>query len=609
MGYLRSRRSPSMVALVALVMLASAPLALAGQLENGAGAGTLPNAHEFAHAPLKLLLGPDGQPIHGPTGTLSGNWSGYALAAGGYTSASFDWTVPTVTYVQYPSAPAFEDSSSWVGIGGIGFADLIQLGTEQYIDSGGNTVYRPWYELLPANETVLPAQYTVSPGDSMSASLSCTANCIPFSQNMLWHLSMTNATKGWTWDSQEQNIIITYASSLSTVEWIQEASSTNGTVDAIPNFGTTNFTNLLVNGVSPNISSASLIYVLQDKAGGFSAPCQAINGDRFITAWSFGGPVCPTVTATHDFNNDGTSDIIWTDSLGGGNVAIWGMNSMGVWNASTVGNIPMPWGIVGYGDFNGDGYADILWTDFMGDWVIFEMKGPLVVDTPMFHVNNPWYVNGIGDFNGDGMSDLLWNNDNNRYAIWEMNGAQVLEADYIDVSSAMNFIGTGDFNGDGKRDILWWTCDKRNSNGECQMSVYMSLMDGTKILSTSYMLTNFIGTPGWWPYIGDFNGDGKSDLLWSQPPYYAIWEMSGSQVSAALNFATVDIQWQPYGVGDFNGDGKSDILWGFTPESSGLTYPTAVALWELNGTTVLNSTLLISDLNGTWIPFLYYFDY
>jgi hypothetical protein len=40
-----------------------------------------------------------------------------------------------------------------------------------------------------------------------------------------------------------------------------------------------------------------------------------------------------------------------------------------------------------------------------------------------------------------------------------------------------------------------------------------------------------------------------------------------------------------------------------------LTYPTAVALWELNGTTVLNSTLLISDLNGTWIPFLYYFDY
>jgi hypothetical protein len=225
--------------LVAAVLLFALAPAQMASMEQDRLPGAL-GAPLFRHAPLRLLTTPGGVALRGPRNEFtSNNWSGYALTAGGYTSASFSWTVPTVSYVNYPSSPTFESSSSWVGIGGFASSDLIQLGTEQYVDENGNTIYRPWYELLPASETLLPPQYTISPGDAMSASLACTANCTAGNASMSWHLSMTNSTKSWTWTGD-----FTYKSGLSSVEWIQEA-PTYGSIVAIPNFGTVNFTNLL----------------------------------------------------------------------------------------------------------------------------------------------------------------------------------------------------------------------------------------------------------------------------------------------------------------------------------------------------------------------------
>ncbi|MGH3629118.1 MAG: G1 family glutamic endopeptidase, partial [Sciscionella sp.] len=94
----------------------------------------------------------------------SSNWSGYAQTNGGYTSASANWTVPTV-------APTSDNrySSTWVGIDGDGNSNLIQTGTEE--DSiNGQARYYAWWEILPASETRIGMQ--VSPGDSMSASVS-----------------------------------------------------------------------------------------------------------------------------------------------------------------------------------------------------------------------------------------------------------------------------------------------------------------------------------------------------------------------------------------------------------------------------------------------------
>ena len=61
--------------------------------------------------------------------------------------------------------------------------------------------------------------------------------------------------------------------------------------------------------------------------------------------------------------------------------------------------------------------------------------------------------------------------------------------------------------------------------------------------------------------IGDFLGDGKSDILWrnSSTGQVVIWR-GGSYASQELP-VTVSLDYEVAAVGDYNGDGRSDILW------------------------------------------------
>src|SRR5258708_19048992 len=94
----------------------------------------------------------------------------------------------------------------------------------------------------------------------------------------------------------------------------------------------------------------------------------------------------------------------------------------------------------------------------------------------------------------------------------------------------------------------------------------------------------------------DFNGDGKSDILWhnSATGSNSIWLMNGTTISGgATNLATVtDLNWRIAGSGDFDGDGKSDILWrhGATGE---------ISIWFMNGATILSAPVFgaVTDLN------------
>ena len=73
----------------------------------------------------------------------------------------------------------------------------------------------------------------------------------------------------------------------------------------------------------------------------------------------------------------------------------------------------------------------------------------------------------------------------------------------------------------------------------------------------------------------DFNGDGKSDILWRNANGAdALWQSNGSGGFNGVNLWSADASWQVAGVGDFNGDGKSDILWRNTGGAD--------ALWQSN---------------------------
>jgi hypothetical protein len=66
-------------------------------------------------------------------------------------------------------------------------------------------------------------------------------------------------------------------------------------------------------------------------------------------------------------------------------------------------------------------------------------------------------------------------------------------------------------------------------------------------------------------------------------------------LNAATSFvANVPGTWSIFGSGDYNGDGKSDIIW---RDGSG-----NVAIWEMNGTTVLNqATSFVGNVAGNWL--------
>jgi Ca2+-binding RTX toxin-like protein len=132
-------------------------------------------------------------------------------------------------------------------------------------------------------------------------------------------------------------------------------------------------------------------------------------------------------------------------------------------------------------------------------------------------------------------------------------------------------ISAADFNGDGKSDILW-----RNTNsGEA----YIYQMDGFAVPSEGSMRT--VSSDWQIAGTGDFNGDNKSDILWrntnSGEAY--IYQMDGLAVPSEGSVRTVSSDWQIAGTGDFNGDNKSDILWRNT--DSGEAY-----IYQMNGLAV-----------------------
>src|SRR5260370_273072 len=82
----------------------------------------------------------------------------------------------------------------------------------------------------------------------------------------------------------------------------------------------------------------------------------------------------------------------------------------------------------------------------------------------------------------------------------------------------------------------------------------------------------------------DFNADGKSDIAWRDTSgNVAIWEMNGTTVlnPNTAGVGNVATNFKIAGSAEFNGDGKSDVLWRDTTSGN-------VAIWFMNGTSVTN---------------------
>lgn len=262
-----------------------------------------------------------------------------------------------------------------------------------------------------------------------------------------------------------------------------------------------------------------------------------------------------------DLNGDGKTDLMgYTGSQGIWHVVLSTGSSFsapgsGHWNGPS-GGVSNTF----LGDFNGDGKTDAMGRVSSGVWFVGLSSGT--------NFNAPgtgqWSGhaggasdNFIGDFNGDGRSDSLgYTGVAGKWHVALSNGVSGFTAPGSGIwnghsgTRSNNFLG--DFNGDGKTDIMGYT----GSQGLW----HVSLSSGTNFQAPGS--GNWQGHPAGAGnnVLGDFNGDGMTDIAGYKTA--GIWHVC---LSTGTNFSCRE--WAGHGggtsnnfLGDFNGDGKTDTM-------------------------------------------------
>ena len=167
-------------------------------------------------------------------------------------------------------------------------------------------------------------------------------------------------------------------------------------------------------------------------------------------------------------------------------------------------------------------------------------------------------------------------------------GQTLLSVDPIaKAASGWTVAGIGDFDGDGKSDLLW-----RDAAG--QIAIWE--MDGANFLrgDTISFITADWSVAG----TGDFDGDGRSDILWRNADgRVSIWEMNGLLVKDAATIYNPGTDWLVAGIADHDGDGRSDILWRHAPVAGSDT--TELQVWTMHGMTVA-ATGTLAQVPNDW---------
>jgi hypothetical protein len=237
-----------------------------------------------------------------------------------------------------------------------------------------------------------------------------------------------------------------------------------------------------------------------------------------------------------DLDGDGIADlVVWRASTGtwywlASSTNYNYANASGVqWGSQSLGDVPM------LGDIDGDGKADlIIWRASTGTWYW------LTSSTGYNYANAgsvQWGSQSLGDvpiladFDGDGKADLaVWRASNSTW-YWLQSSTHYAYSGQRGMQWGSNALGdkplTGDIDGDGKADIIVW----RPTDGTWYWLTS----------STGYAYANG-GARQWGsnslgdvPLIGDFDGDGRADLvIWRASTGTWYWLTSSSGYSSAI---------------------------------------------------------------------------
>jgi hypothetical protein len=316
-----------------------------------------------------------------------------------------------------------------------------------------------------------------------------------------------------------------------------------------------------------------------------------------------------------DFNRDGKLDLAVTNGftslsilLGNGN----GSFSL----ASTYPTVVSDLNSVATGDFNRDGLADVALPN--GQIFLGNGNGTLQPPTTFETVPNASIVAAV-DVNGNGMTDLITaaagfecaTTDFGTAGISIGNGNGTFQSPVIFDSGGCDypaFLATGDLNNDGRPDVI--TDAASSGLGEVFDSVAVLVNHGKDKFGAAEL--NESGGTGSIA-VGDFNRDGKLDLIFSDGSTYLGNGDGTLRYLTSANLSGVDVS-----VADFRNNGLLDLaeaeecetpscangallinlgegngtFQAATTYASGGFYPESVAIADFNGDGVLDVALL-----------------
>lgn len=259
---------------------------------------------------------------------------------------------------------------------------------------------------------------------------------------------------------------------------------------------------------------------------------------------TFRATVVPyTKKAKFDVTGDGKSDLVFRHPSG--TLSFWNLNANTVLSSFT--NTPAA-GFVPRisGDFNGDGRADLVLSDGRNMKLLLGSGTSFSSQDFGFYADG-WQPFAAEDVDGDGRDDIIWSHPGGSISYWIQNAATTTRSAAFRLPVGYILHSVGDFNADGKADLLI-------TNGS---SVLMWLGNGQDF--PGYGFGSF--ADGWQLFAAmDVDGDSRSDLVWKHPTgILSIWLLNANTVKGSFQ-VRLPAGYSPVYYGDFNADNKGDLI-------------------------------------------------
>jgi hypothetical protein len=238
--------------------------------------------------------------------------------------------------------------------------------------------------------------------------------------------------------------------------------------------------------------------------------------------------------------------------------------------------------LVGMAASNASG---LLWREFGGELDLWSILSDTSYRPSGIASADPfaWKVIGTGDFNGDGSGDVLWLDDRDGLlSLWELNGKKVQAM--TPATQNVPHVGSGltpyigDLDGDGVADIVWTGSISIGTPG----GTVSSFMSETWLMNPGSTIPRSVNAASSSSQRVVGLGDFERATSAATAPYRVQKILRDTSGNISLDSGSntvigwVPNEWVIKGTGDFNGDRSDDILWYNTSTGE-------VAIWGIQG--------------------------